>query len=220
MGGFRWRHAETNERTLVVTKLVRAASGLRAAMLLIDQGHTVEAVALLRTVADFATETQLISEGILEGRFTEDQTRFIAQHHDEQPSTPEELAASEKEHYVGRKAIAKAFKRLAEKSGGGGDDLLRLAAFLNRGYDNYVHGKYESAMELFSGGTGKFLMAGTASEHNICLARVTLAGKVGEALNALRLAAMVWPRNDVYDEAQGAFHRLIESGEDSSDACA
>ena len=218
-GGFRWRHKVENHQTLLVTKAVRIASGLRAAMLLADYGHTVEAATLLRTVADFSAEIMFVSEGVLEGRFTNDQAKFIEQHHAAPPTSADELAAREREYYVGRKAIAKAHRRLAEKTGGGADQLEKLAAFLNKGYDSYVHGKYDSAMELFSGRTSTFLMEGTESARNICIAKVSVAGKVGEALNALRLMAMTWPMPGMADEIGAAFNELAASGEQSNDVC-
>ena len=58
----------------------------------------------LATVADFAAEIIFIGEGLLEGRFTKEQARFIEQHHAALPASPDELAAREREYYVGRKA--------------------------------------------------------------------------------------------------------------------
>jgi hypothetical protein len=64
------------------------------------------------------------------------------------------------------------------------------------------------------------MLHGTESSRNVCIAHVAIAGKVGEALNALRLMAMVWPREDVLNEVRAAFDDLSASGEDHNQICA
>jgi hypothetical protein len=218
-GGFRWEHETMDADTLQVTKAVRIASGLRAAMVLADAGHTVECGVILRTVADFSAEIIFIGEGLLEGRFTKEQARSIEQHHAALPATADELAEREREYYVGRKAVAKAHKRIGEKVGDRSQELLKITAFLNKGYDSYVHGSYASAMELFTGRTMGFMMAGTESPRSVCVAKVAVAGKLNEALNALRFMAITRAMKNVEAELHAAFDSIHESGEDAGLPC-
>ena len=218
-GGFRWEHEAPDAETLQVAKAVRIASGLRAAMVLADSAHTVECAVILRTVADFSAEIWFIGEGLLEGQFTKEQARFIEQHHAPLPSSPNELAERERECYVGRKAIAKAHKRIADRAGGNAELLLNLASFLNKGYDSYVHGSHVSAMELFSGRTMGFMMTGTQSPRHVCMAKVSIAGKLNEALNALRLMAITREMKALERELRAALESIERSQEAAGLPC-
>jgi hypothetical protein len=218
-GGFRWEHTAKDAETLQVAKAVRVASGLRAAMALADLRYTVECGTLLRTVADFASEIIFLGEGMLEARFTTEQAEFIAQHYSALPSTPDELAAQEQVRYVGRKAMAKATDRIADKTGTDKELLKRISAYLNKGYDGFVHGHYSSAMELFTGRTMTFMMTGHESDGHVCHSKVAVAGKLKEALNAFRFMAIT-RRIGILDQTfRGAFDALDRSREDAGLPC-
>ena len=105
-------------------------------------------------------------------------------------SDPDELAAREKEYYIGRKAIAKAERRLQEKLGVPADKMAAITSFLNKGYDSYVHGTNQSAMELYSGRTHGFMLRGHDSARHVCMAKTSVAGKLKEFLNSLRTMAI------------------------------
>ncbi len=218
-GGFRWEHEVLDAETLQVAKAVRIASGLRAAMVLADSAHTVECSVILRTVADFSAEIWFIGEGLLEGRFTKEQARFIEQHHSPLPSSPNELAERERDYYVGRKAIAKAHKRIADKAGENAEELLNIASFLNKGYDSYVHGSYGSAMELFLGRTMGFMMTGRRSPANVCMTKASIACKLNEALNTLRFMATTRGMKALERELHVAFESIERSQEDAGLPC-
>jgi hypothetical protein len=76
-------------------------------MILADVRQTVECGTLLRTISDFASEITFIGEGLMEGRFTEEQQRFIQQSYSSLPETPDELADQERPRLVGRTAVKK-----------------------------------------------------------------------------------------------------------------
>lgn len=218
-GDFRWEHKARDATTLQVAKAVRMASGLRAAMALADVNHTAEAIVILRTVADYAAEIQFVGEGQVEGRFTSDQERFIAQHFDPPPRDPDELAERERQYYVGRKAMTKAQERFAERFGAPKELVVSIAAFLNKGYDGFVHGAYHSAMELYTGRTMSFMMRGHESARHVCTAKVAVAGKLKEALLALRLMALTWSVLSVEAELRAAFDEIDASKEDTLLPC-
>jgi len=120
---------------------------------------------------------------------------------------------------VGRQAREKAHKRIAEKIGESADELLKITSFLNKGYDSYVHGSHDSAMELFTGQTMGFEMKGTESPRNACMAKVSVAGKVYDALNALSYMAMTREMKVLYAELRSAFDTIRESGEGGGLPC-
>jgi hypothetical protein len=132
-GGFRWSYPLRSAEVVQVAKAVRMITGLRAALRLANDGFTTECCTLLRTVSDFAAEILFVGEGIVEGRFTSSQQKFIDQFFVPSPTDPDELAAREREYYVGRKDIIAARSRLAQKAGINSEQLARLVAYLNKG---------------------------------------------------------------------------------------
>lgn len=213
--GFRWEHEKKDAETLQVAKAVRMASGLHAAITLADARHTVECLSLLRMVSDFASEIEFIGEGLFEGRFTTEQRIFIDQNYSDLSASPDELAAREPLRPIGRKAVANAHGRLADKAGMDRSLLANNRAYVNRGYDGLVHGYYASAMDLFTGRTMNFMMTGHESDRHVCLAKIAVAGKVKEALNALRFMATTQGVTDLSEELQSAFDQLDQSREDT-----
>jgi hypothetical protein len=202
-----------------VAKAVRMITGLRAALRLADDGFTTECCTLLRTVSDFAAEILFVGEGIVEGRFTSSQQKFIDQFFVPSPTDPDELAAREREYYVGRKDIIAALSRLAQKARIDSEQLERLVAYLNKGYDSYVHGAYGTAMELFTGQTHTFMLGGHESPQARCDVKIAIAGKLHETLVALELMAMTRRMDNLITKLGTARQRLEESGEQSDNDC-
>jgi hypothetical protein len=217
---FRWEHAEKSPRSAQVAKAVRAVSGLRAAMQLADVKHTIESGVILRAVADYAAEIIYLGEAILEGRMTPDQAKFVEQHFAPLPDDPDDLAAREKEYYIGRKDIARAHRRVLEKFGGAADDVAKISAYLNKGYDSYVHGSNGSAMELYDVRSNSFMLRGHLSPRFVCIAKVAVAGKTQELSNALRFMAITWGSASLEEEIGHASDEMQASGEDSGRPCA
>ena len=216
---FRWEHPVKTSEAAQVAKAVRACSGLRAAMHLADAGYTVECGVLLRVVSDYSAEIIYLGEGLVEGRLTPDQAKFLEQHFNPMPTDPGELAAREREYYVGRKDIAKAHRRLNEKYGAPADQFAEIASYLNKGYDSLVHGTNQSAMELYSGLTNQFMLHGHESKRYICSAKTSVAGKLKEFLNALRIMAITRHVQALHDEINEAWKRLDASQEDVGVLC-
>lgn len=217
--GFRWEHPVKSAEVVQVAKSVRMASGLRAAMALADIGHTTEAGTILRTVADFAAEITFLGEGLLEGRLTAEQEKFVEQHFSDLPLTPDELADREREHYISRKKIAKAHDRLLTKAGADSDLHAKLSAFLNKGYDSFVHGAYASAMELFTGESMTFMLTGSHSERQRCATKTAVAGRLVESLHALRFMAITRQLNELQAELRRAADSVDTAGEQSGVPC-
>jgi hypothetical protein len=216
-GGFRWEHPSYDAEALQVAKAVRIASGLRGALALADIGHTVECYVLLRTVSDFAEEIMFITEGFIEGRFTSEQKQFINQHFSPTPRTFEDLVSREREYYIGRRAIAKAQERLAEKLGTPKKLIADLRTILNKGYDSYVHGAHHTAMELFTGRNMSFMMKGTEAPRQVFVAKTCVAGKVNEALNSFKFMALTRGLEELGIEIDNVYQRIENSGEDAGE---
>lgn len=216
---FRWEHEDKTPEVAQVAKAVRAASGLRAALHLADRGYTVECGTVLRTVADFSAEILYMGEALLEGRLTPDQERFVRQHFAPLPLDPDDLAAREREAYVGRKDIGRAHRRIQEKFGAPADAMAKIEGYLNKGYDSYVHGSNESAMELYDAKRNSFMLHGHLSPRFVCLAKVSVAGKLQEFLNAIRFMAITRRASALEEAIRCVADELDKSGEDAGLPC-
>ena len=209
---FRWEYPAPSVEVVQTAKAVRMVSGIRAALLLAELGHTTESGTILRTVSDFASEIVFLAEGQLAGEFVKNQEEFVAQYFVPMPATPDELAARERAYYVGRKAILAAQRRLADRFGGRGEGLSKISRYLDKGYDSYVHGAYETAMELYAGPTRGFMVRGNESARSRCVSKGSVAGKVYEVLAALELMAIT--------RGMGDLRERIAAGRDELDASA
>ena len=197
---------------VMVGKLVRAVSGLRGALLLAEAGYVVECAALLRMVSDFCTEVSAIGEALNRGGELPREVRnFVNQYFTPKERTPEEYIAKEHPRYVSRTELMKAEVRLAEGTPVDGERLRTFHRFLNMTYDSYVHGAYETTMELYNPSTGVFAMRGhpEASKRQEFVANVFL--KMHEVVVAVEFTAAVTAHAEVFKAAREARHVMDAS---------
>ena len=186
-GGLRWEHEQKTPQVAQVTKAVRLATALRAALALADLRLTTEACSLLRMVGDFNGEIRMLAEVLVAGRLTTEQRDFLDQHFKYHPKTPKEMQKGIR--FVGRGAAAKALARLFRGTKAASDEHAEAVAYLNAGYDRFVHAKYSTAMELFDG--QHFMLTGSDSPEQVRSAKIAVAGKTVESVQSLRLMAKI-----------------------------
>ncbi len=197
---------------VMVGKLVRAVSGLRAALLLAEAGYVAECAALLRMVSDFCTEVSAIGEALNRGGEPPRAVRdFVNQYFTPKPRTPEQYAAAERTRYVSREELMKAELRLAEGTTVDGERLRVVHQFINMAYDAYVHGAYETTMELCNPRTGVFAMRGhpSTSKRQEFVEAVFL--KMHEVVVAVEFTAAVTAHAKIFSEAREARHAMDAS---------
>lgn len=198
---FRWQYPEETPRVLLVCKCVRLSTSLGGAWELAKLGSSTESGSLLRQVGDFAGEIWFLVEGITRGKFTKSQTQFISQFFDPIATTVEEYLEKEKSYYVRRGEMTKADRRLTELSGLDAESVSTVSSYLGYGFNKYVHGAYETAMELYHGGTGRFMiLRGEGRTRGAAMQIV--ASKATEACLAVRAAALVLGAPQIQDEVK------------------
>lgn len=218
-GQFRWEYPDKTPEVAQVAKAVRMVSGIAAALRLADAGFTTDCGTLLRTVADFAAEILFIGEGLLNGQLNAAQQQFVDQYFTAFPTSPDELAEREREYYIGRKDILAAHRRLVAPAGIDPGFYDRVAKYLNKGYDGYVHGAYGTAMELFSGRDYRFMVTGNESPRALCVAKVSVAGKLHEVIAALEFMALTRRLEALHFAIMTGRHALEQSEENSGRQC-
>ena len=195
--------------TVMVGKLVRAVSGLRGALFLAEAGYVTECASLLRMVSDFCTEVSAIGEALNRGgELPRAVLDFVNQYFTPKARTPEEYTAKERTRYVSRKELMKGKVRLTEGTSVDGEQLRTTYPFINMVYDAYVHGAYETTMELCNPSTGVFAMRGhpEASKRQEFVEAVFL--KMHEVVLAVELSAAVTAHAEVREVAREARHAM------------
>jgi hypothetical protein len=196
--------------TVMVGKAIRAVSGLRAALLLAEAGFITECGALLRIVFDFCTEINAVAEALNRGGEPPAEVKkFVNQYFIPRPRTPDELAAAEKTFYVAREELMKAEVRMAQDMKLDGEVIRKTHRFLNMSYDAYVHGAYETTMELCDAANRRFLMRGHP-EQSVRTDFITATFiTMHEVVGALRLTAAMTACSPVYEEAGEVLRTMI-----------
>jgi len=212
-GAFHWAFTHETPEALLVGKAVTMVSAINAALFLADSGFTAECHSLLRMVSDLSHEMVFVVEGLLPGGLNDSQQQFVRQYFISMPQTEADWERLRQGKYVSRKEILKAQRRLATKGGVDADKLHRLTLTLNQGYDQYVHGGYLTAMELFNGLTNQFMLHGHESKDHWNLSTKSVAGKLNEVLAAIELASLHAQMVSLAISIANARHRLEASGE-------
>jgi hypothetical protein len=186
-------------------KLIRAISGLRAALVLAEAGHITECAALLRMVSDFCTEISAIGFALNRGGDLPAAVKeFVAQYFIPRARTPDEFAATDRVRYVSREALMKVHKALASHQSIDTTHLDHTHRFLNMAYDAYVHGACETTMELWNPKTGTFEMRGHSSRAKGDEFIDAVFLKMHEVVVATELTAAVTGHSEVFADARAA----------------
>ena len=194
---------------VMIGKCVRAVSGIHAALALADLGYVVECAAVLRMVSDFCTEITAIGEALNRGSELPRAVRTFVDHYFvPKPRTPDQFEAAERARYVSRKDLMKAEVRLAENANVDGEQLRTTHRFINMTYDAYVHGAYETTMELCDPDTGRFMMRGhlSSSKRQEFVEAVFL--KLHEVVIAVEFTGAVTAHAEIFKAARDARHAM------------
>ena len=189
--------------SVMIGKLVRAVSALRAARSLAQSGYITESGSLLRMVSDFCTEIQAIGESVHgDGTLPKAVQEFVNQYFQPRALTADEYDKAEKVRYVSREELMKADVRRAAAAGIDGEDMRKQHRYVNMAYDSYVHGAYETTMELYDPRTEIFQMRGhqdmaVRDEHEEAVAL-----KLVEVVSAIEVTAAVAGAASVFEGAR------------------
>jgi hypothetical protein len=201
----RLRFREHIPHAVMIGKLIRAVSGFRPALVLAELGYIAECAALLRMVSDFCSEIAAVGEALDAGGELAPAVRaFVEQYFAPKARTPEEFARQERTRYTSREDLLKMQVPSAQRAGIDQDEFRKLRRFLNMTYDAYLHGAYETAMELYNPGTGDFAMHGNVdpAQREEFIEAALL--KVHEVVVAIEITAAVTSQPAVFTEARAA----------------
>lgn len=207
--GVRLQFQSHGPHSAMVGKLVRAVSGIRAALLLAEAGYIAECASVLRIVSDLCREISAIGYAVhAGGELPGAVDTFVDQYFTPRARTPEQLAAQEKVRYVSREALMKTEVPVARAAGVDHEHKLLLRRFLDMAYDSYVHGAYETSMELYDMQKGGFMMRGHRSAEKRLEFVEAVFMKMHEVVTAVQLTAAVTGHEVVFDAARSARRQM------------
>jgi hypothetical protein len=197
--------------TVMIGKCVRVVSGMHAALALVDLGYVGECAALLRMVSDFCTEIKAIGEALNKGgELPRDVQTFVEHYFVPRSLTLSQYKADKHPPYPSREALMKAGGRLANANIDK-EQVLTIRRFLNYSLDAYVHGSYETTMELYDPDSVRFMMRGHRflSTRRAYVEAVFL--KLHEVVCAIEYTAAVTAHEEVFNAAREARHAMDAS---------
>lgn len=201
--GVRLAFRQQIPQSVMVGKLVRAVSGLQGALVLAEVGHITECAALLRIVSDFCAEIWAIGSSLQQGgNLSPAVKEFVDQYFMARARTPDEFAAMKRRHYVSRKELMRAQEAFAANQSIDTNLLKRSHLYLNMIYDSYVHGSYETTMDLWHPRTCVFEMRGHPSPQKQEKFIEAVFLKMHEVVVAVELTAAVTSHCAVFKQAR------------------
>ena len=127
---------------------------------------------------------------------------FVRQYFQPKALTPEAYQAAERTRYVSREELMKAEVRMAEGADIDGEKMRMLHQFLNMTSDSYVHGAYETTMELCDPASGQFSMSGHSGSETRHLHAEAVALHLHGVVAAIELTAAMTASAPVFDGAR------------------
>jgi hypothetical protein len=156
-------------------------------------------------VSDFCTEVFTIGHALQIGdTLPKAVAEFIEQYFQAKALTPEEYEKAERTRYVSREALMKGDLHAASKAGVDGEKMRQVRRYLNMAYDAYVHGAYETTMELFDPRGGAFMMRGHRDPATRQVHREAVSMKLHEVVTAIETTAAVCANEAVFEAARAA----------------
>ena len=199
--------------TVMIGKCIRAVSGVHAALALADLGYVVECTAIMRMVSDFCTEITTIGKALdSQDELPDAAHTFVEQYFATKPQTPDQYKEAKRPRYPNRKDLMNVGTRWAEMKGIDDEGERTAHKFLNSLSDAYVHGAYETTMELYDPRTGHFSMRGSRSRWKRLDHIKWMFLRLGEVVSALQITAAVTGHKEVWKATDDARRALDGAG--------
>jgi hypothetical protein len=127
--------------------------------------------------------------------------------------SPDEFANQAKIRYVSRERLLLAKVALSPPIPGiGSDMILKHERFIDKTYDGFVHGYFESTMDLWNPAKRAFEVQGRSDEEvRADYVEATIL-KSQEVVKAIELTACMTGCNEVFESARSARRHLDELG--------
>jgi hypothetical protein len=195
--GFYYRYEQKCPKILVVQKLNRIITGVKAALLLARSGLYQEVGVMFRILDEFGEDVIFISEAVRTGQLTELQQQFLDEFFQPEFDNPNPLLATQKRYRVPRDRIQAAIARFSHHPINP-SDAQSVSRTIAKGYSGYVHGTSERILETYDG-TNYCLngMLGTPRQLEF---EAGIWEYLHRSLTAVMYACLAFGKQEVLDE--------------------
>jgi len=212
-GNFYWDFEEHSAKTAMIGKAVRIISGLRAAMILADQGYVTECSTILRMTDDSVVEIGFLLDGLASRVPSKSYEEFVEQYFAVMQTGSDEYAQQSRVRWVSRDKVLAGYLRSIQGIGSDPEQMRKSMQFISYTHDKYVHGGYRTAMELYSGETNQFMLRGHDGDTAREVAKWTVASGLLHSLLIFAKVAILFGDNDAARKLYGGGIELLDSGE-------
>ena len=156
---FSYRYEQHTPKLVVVQKLSRVSTGLKAALALMDRGLYQEVGAIFRMLDEFREDVSFMCVAIRSGSISEIQQQFIDEFFQEEFDSDLPIDATQRRNRVPRRRIQAALAGIEESELNPSDsqELARTIANANSGY---VHGTSEHILDMYGGDPPHYYLDG------------------------------------------------------------
>lgn len=197
-----FRFSLQSPQVVQLCKVIRMVSGLNACLTLHPRAQYADILMLVRDVADFLSEIAFLHEGFQSRSPTADQQRFVEHFFEEYSDgcAADIIANPPRGSVVERKKIQAAQARLLIPDNP--HDTQKKGLAIDAVMSGYMHGSYQSAMELYEDGTYRFRLNGLTNSPRAREAECQIVLNVHHVLNILKSVAWSMQNVAVFDSLQ------------------
>ena len=215
--GVVFRYAEKSAEQAIVQKLARYVSGLRAGLLLIQNGYTQESAVLHRTLDEFAEDIMFLGLAIAVGEQTDVHRVYLEAFYFEDIvlSEGKVCVAENRPHRVSRKQIRKAIDdsnvRLTQQTGNPVPSATSIVRIIGDLFSGFVHAGSQQIMEMYGGRPSRFHLAGMADTPLIPAYVASFWNQFYRGGQSFEMAAIAMKRPDVQRRARARMALLEQA---------
>lgn len=215
--GHVYRYEEKSSGQAIVQKLARTLTGLRAILLLNENGLLQEQASLQRVLDELEEDILFLTSAYLFDDKTELHQKFLDAFYEEEFDNPENaIESTQKRPMISRQKI----RAYTNKSRGEGLDQsssIEIAKTISKTYSGYVHCASPQVMELYFGTPPKFQTSGKLKSPFYNDHKDDLFNNFFRAIHSFAFASMMLGEHKLFDYLLSyAKQFAIKSGKESS----
>ncbi|MFC6439428.1 hypothetical protein [Bowmanella sp. JS7-9] len=199
-GGYVYRYREKSYQQAVIQKLARTITGLRALLLLNQNGLLQEQASLQRVLDELDEDIMFLTFPFLFDDRTELHQKYLDAFYEEEFDIPESaIESTQKRPMISRKKVrAYINKPRGEKSKQ--SSSIETSRTLSKTYSGYVHCASPQIMELYFGTPLKFQTTGNATSPFYEDHKDDLFNNFFRAIHSFGFASMMLRQNELFDQ--------------------
>lgn len=215
--GFVYRYSEQTIHQAIILKMVRLISGLRASLLLLENGYVQEQGIMQRVLDELGDDIFFLSYALTNDKITELHTRYLdAFFQEEFEEHLPSIDAPQKRPMIPRKKIQGYIADMDESlAKGAGQEMSacrgkQLSRTLHKTYSGYVHAAAPHILDMYGGDPARFHLEGMLSTPRVKEHERDLWNYFYRALMAAVFAASAFGDGDCTDYVRENLKRFEE----------